>query len=80
MSSLFLTGEALANEEDRVDYDECVLQRIELADKDTTVKEVKEYCEKRSDLAIFRPSKELLASEETEQDKSVTEDGEEESP
>lgn len=51
-------------EEGREDYDECVLQRIESASDNTTIKEIKDYCESQSSLAIFKPSKELLSSDE----------------
>ncbi|GAA4362748.1 phospholipase A [Kangiella marina] len=51
-------------QEAQMEYEECILQRIELVGDDTSIKEVKEYCEKRSDLAIFRPSKELLTYED----------------
>ena len=68
-------------EEAKEDYDECVLQRIELADDNTTIGDIKKYCESRSDLAIYRPSKELLFTEEENktvagEDGKVTEDAE----
>lgn len=84
MSSLLLSSEVLAaseaEKEARVDYDECVLQRIELSDDDTKIKDIKEYCEKRSNLAIFRPSKELLTSEESDSEKLASEDSEKGDP
>ncbi|AKE52742.1 phospholipase A [Kangiella geojedonensis] len=84
MSSLLLSSEVLAaseaEKEARVDYDECVLQRIELSDDDTTIKDIKEYCEKRSNLAIFRPSKELLTSDESDSEKVASDDGENGAP
>ena len=83
-SSLLLSSEVFAaseaEKEARVDYDECVLQRIELADDDTTIKDIKGYCEERSDLAIFRPSKELLTSEEIASEKVASENNEKEDP
>lgn len=42
------------------DYDRCVLQEFDKRDKDTTIAEIRAYCSKSSNLAIYRPSKELL--------------------
>ena len=53
-----------ADENSKIEYEECVLQRIEIADDNTTIKDIKEHCAKQSDLAIFKPSKELLTSED----------------
>ena len=66
-------------EEAKEDYDECVLQRIEISDDSTAIGDIKEYCESRSNLAIYRPSKELLTSESDKQVASESNDSGEES-
>ncbi|GAA0201084.1 phospholipase A [Kangiella japonica] len=62
-SSAVLAAETDA-EEEKMDYDQCVLQRIEIADDNTTIGDIKKYCESLSNLAIYRPSKELLFTNE----------------
>jgi|GEM_PF-131663 phospholipase A1 len=44
----------------REDYDRCVLQEFDKRDKETPISEIQAYCSKDSNLAIYRPSKELL--------------------
>ncbi|WP_223671279.1 phospholipase A [Kangiella shandongensis] len=88
--SLPLVGAPIAvsaGEEERVaprekaasDYDQCLLQRLEVVSGDTSVKEIKEYCEQASNKAFFRRSKDLLASEEDSVGEVKATEGEEES-
>lgn len=50
--------ETLQNVKD--DYDRCILQEFDQRDNDTPISEIRAYCSKASNLAIYRPSKELL--------------------
>ncbi|AOE50562.1 phospholipase A [Kangiella sediminilitoris] len=61
---------SLASEEEEAssaaysqDYDQCLLQRMDVVSDDTSIKEIKEYCERESDRAFFRRSKDLFASD-----------------
>lgn len=53
--------ETLQNVKD--DYDRCILQEFDQRDKDTPISEIQAYCSKASNLAIYRPSKELLPAD-----------------
>lgn len=59
------------SDEQRVNFDECVLQRIEVVNDDTPIKEIKKHCEKNSSLAIYRPSKEVLYTESEDSEGNV---------
>ncbi len=43
------------------DYDQCLLKQLDTADDNVTVAEIKTACEKSSNLAFFKPSKDLFA-------------------
>ena len=69
LSAMMLFSHTAFSSEQKVetqtqDYDDCILDQIEVSDENTTIKEIKEYCESRSDLAFYKPSKELLTTEE----------------
>jgi len=65
---IFSSSVFFATELPQEDYDRCLLKKLDIAKDNVTVAELKASCEKTSELAFFKPSKELFAND------SVTED------